>query len=143
MAGRGAHSGLKADRLEIGGNILSCRAALVFIGWISGNRSDPQQGEQPPYTLINILVDLIKHRVESLHERPLTNRHVKLATLTRAEKKTQCRVGLWIAAPRRQSRVGSTLRAVPSASTASVAVTTGATISAGMPPSGDSHIDCY
>src|SRR5262245_60210982 len=68
MAGSRTNGCLKTDRLEIGSDMFGCCTALVLVGRISGNRSDPQQLEQSSHALINILVDAVEHRLESFHE---------------------------------------------------------------------------
>src|SRR5262249_34685134 len=68
MAGGRTNSRLKTDRLQIGSDMIGCRTALILVGGISGNRSDPQQREQSSHALINILVDAVQHRLESFHE---------------------------------------------------------------------------
>src|SRR5262245_1033513 len=93
MAGRLAHGRLKTDRLEIGSDMFGCRTALVLVGGISGNRSDPQKREQSNHALINILVDAVEHRLESFHEGTPCERSPRLAMATGAEKEPQCSVG--------------------------------------------------
>jgi hypothetical protein len=74
--------------------MLGTRSALIFERRICRNRSDPQQGEQSFYTLVDIMIDAAQNRVEGLHEQLLTGRSLKLAMLPQAEKKHQCGVGL-------------------------------------------------
>src|SRR5262245_10956075 len=93
MTGRWTHGRLKTDRPEIGSDMFGCRAALILVGRISGNRSDPKQSEQSSHALINILVDAVEHRLESFHEGTPCERSPRLAMATGAEKEPQCSVG--------------------------------------------------
>jgi hypothetical protein len=68
VAGGGADSSLEADRFEICGDMLGSAPALIFERRICRNRSDPQQGEQSFYTLVDIMIDAAQNRVEGLHE---------------------------------------------------------------------------
>ena len=61
------NAGFKADRGQIGGDMLGRGAALVLVGRIGRYRGNTEQRKQPLDALVDILVDAFQYRVKRTH----------------------------------------------------------------------------